>query len=390
MSPSPSPSDSHPCFSPQARRSAGRVHLPAAPQNLARLRFGAPAAKGTFLGPPAALSWLSRVINEGAPVEVVGITGPGDPLATLDRTVETLTMVGAKYPNLVLCLTCLGLGGQGAAPALAGLGLDHVTILMDALSVDVAQEIYAWIRPGTHTLPLAQGACILLEQQADAIAALAGQGITVKVNTTVYPGINSGQVEEIAQKAAGLGASVVRLIPWTPGAEREPDWPPAADESLMVDLMERAGRHLEVMAPRSGCGQDLVGLETQAPLEPGAGLPGPSPERPNLAVCSSNGFEVDLHLGQSNRYLIYGPQDGPVIMLDARPAPEPGLGPARWSKAAETLHDCFALLAAAAGEAPRRELGRAGIQVLIQEGNIESLVDLLYGGGRKKGGRPRG
>ena len=384
----PSPSPTHGGFGPTARQSGGSLRLPVAPQYLARLRFGAPEAKGTFLDPPAALAWLTRVMDQGAPIEAVEVTGPGDPLATLDRTVETLTMARVKYPRLSLCLICLGLGGQGAAPALAGLGLDHVTILMDALTPQVAEKIYAWIRPGTHTLPLKEAAKVLVEQQALAIKALSAQGITVKVNTTVYPGINQDQVEGIAEKAAGLGAKIMRLIPWEPGPDQEADAPPAADEVLMARLSRDAGKHLAIMAPSQGCGRDLVGLGAPAPASLAPGLPGPTPERPNLAVCSSNGFEVDLHLGQAFRYLIYGPQDGPVLMLDARPAPEPGLGPARWQEASITLRDCFAVLTSAAGEAPRRELGQRGITVLIQEGNIESLVDLLYGGG-KKGGKKR-
>jgi nitrogen fixation protein NifB len=41
------------------------------------------------------------------------------------------------------------------------------------------------------------------------------------------------------------------------------------------------------------------------------------------------------------------------------------------------------ILAASAGETPRRILAEAGIKVLITQDNIEGTVDVLYGGGKK-------
>ncbi len=116
-----------------------------------------------------------------------------------------------------------------------------------------------------------------------------------------------------------------------------------------------------------------------------ASLPKPTKERPNVAVASSNGIEVDLHLGQAIKFIIYGPRgDGLACLLEVRDAPEPGQGGARWAELAKVLPDCFVLLAASAGETPRRALAEAGIKVLITEENIEGTVDVLYGGGKKK------
>ena len=113
-------------------------------------------------------------------------------------------------------------------------------------------------------------------------------------------------------------------------------------------------------------------------------LPRPSKNKPNLAVCSSDGFEVDLHLGQAFQFLIYGPEDGPVVLLEARPAPEPGGQDARWQQTALILGDCFAVLAAAAGESPKRILNQNGLEVITREGNVEGLVDVLYGAAAKR------
>ena len=111
-------------------------------------------------------------------------------------------------------------------------------------------------------------------------------------------------------------------------------------------------------------------------------MPAPSPGRPNLAVVSSNGLDVDLHLGHAVTVLIYGPgQGGLPCLLETRSAPEPGAGPSRWKALARTLKDCFALVAASAGDSPRQILGRAGLPVLIAQGQVQDAVDVLYGGG---------
>ncbi len=75
------------------------------------------------------------------------------------------------------------------------------------------------------------------------------------------------------------------------------------------------------------------------------------------------------------------------MLQEVRPAPELGSGDARWQETALLLHDCFAVLASAAGEAPKRILSEKGLAVLTQEGTVEGLVDVLYGGGKKKGGK---
>ncbi|MCI5211176.1 MAG: dinitrogenase iron-molybdenum cofactor biosynthesis protein, partial [Candidatus Electrothrix sp. ATG2] len=114
-------------------------------------------------------------------------------------------------------------------------------------------------------------------------------------------------------------------------------------------------------------------------------LPKPTTERPNVAVVSAGGMDVDLHLGQAREVLIYGPrEDGLACLLESRLTPEAGNGTSRWQALADTLPDCFALLAVNAGQNPQNVLAEQGIKVLLTEENIEGTVDVLYGGGKKK------
>jgi nitrogen fixation protein NifB len=175
-----------------------------------------------------------------------------------------------------------------------------------------------------------------------------------------------------------LGADDMVLEPYHPekGAEIKLRVP---DKKLMETVRKRASRYIAITD------EQRPSLFIEGNQSTPSGLPKPTPERPNVAVASSNGMDIDLHLGEAIRVLIYGPrEDGLACLLGSRPAPEPGGGEMRWENLGETLGDCFAILAASAGESPRKILARHGIKVLVIEDTIEGTVDVLYGGGRKK------
>ena len=113
-------------------------------------------------------------------------------------------------------------------------------------------------------------------------------------------------------------------------------------------------------------------------------MPKPTRDRPNIAVVSANGMDVNLHLGQAWQVLIYGTRDddGLACLLETREAPADGETD-RWQKLADTLEDCFAILATHAGDMPRNVLAERGIKVVLTADNIEGLVDVLLGNNKK-------
>ena len=371
--------ESHPCFAVAARKNIGRLHLPVASRSNARTRFADNSKSKPAITPEEALRWLDHVVAQGKPICIVGITGPGDPLAVPGPSLRTLRLVRQKHPDIGLCLTTLGLYADALADEMAEIGLSHITLLVDAVSPEVAEKLYAWIRPSTKTVPLKEAAKLLVNEQAKAVTALKKAGLVVKINTTVYPGVNAGHVEEIAAAMATLGADIMSVVPFIP-EEGDPVSP-----ELIADLRDRAARHIDLMPAWKECGEGLVGLDR--PDKPDASvsvLPKPTEERPNVAVVSSTGMDVDLHLGHAIQALVYGPrEDGLACLLGSRELPEPGTGSARWETLADTLDDCFVILTASAGDKPREILSRKGLSVLITDGSIEGTVDVLYGGGKK-------
>jgi len=419
-----------------ARTRPGCIHLPVAPRANARRRFGEPENPGRALGPGDVLQWLERVLADGVALSGVEINGPGEPLAEPAPVLETLAAVHGRHPELALSLTTNGLcalesGIVDLAGKLAAAGLSKVNVLVDAIDPLVVEQVYAWIRPGRRTVPLPQASVLLVDAQAQAIRAFREAGLFVTARMTVYAGINDAHVEDVANAVAALGADLLTLEAYEPAktlAAPAPEAAPAAGcapaacascgsakscgskapapeaaEALeaeplpglapgrLEELRTQAAHYIALVPAEDCCGDDILWMEhagASAVLDPAnPALPKPSGERVNVAVASSDGMDVDLHLGQAIRFLIFGPraQDGLPSLLCVRDAPEPGTGDKRWTDLAQTLNDCFAILAASAGAHPREVLASMGLSVLTAETDIKGAVDLLFGGGKKNG-----
>jgi nitrogen fixation protein NifB len=355
------------------------IRLPVAPKAAARTRFAPlqPQQVRTLLPIEALEELASLQIGDNSRIE---LNGPGDPLSTVELTAEALCRIAARYPGARLSLATLGIDGARQLPTLKAAGLAEVLLQVNAVDPAILEKIYAWIRPGLKTLALPEAAQILIAEQRQTILAARKLGLTVTVVVTVYPEYNSHHLTRIAETVAALQADRMVLVPCR--TEEGADIVlPDVDPVWLTEACRNCARHLPsevARMPKSCAAAGSVVAST---------LPKPTAARPNAAVASSNGIDIDLHLGQATQILIYGPrEDGLVCLRETRPAPEPGAAQ-RWRRLAETLSDCFAILAANAGETPRQELARAGITVIRTEDNIEGTVDVLYGGGKqgKKG-----
>lgn len=354
--------------------------LPVAPNPAARSRFSGVEKLPQAVPLYGALTWVEDLQARGITIAGLDINGPGDPLASLPMTLEIVDRLREKHPGLTFAITTLGLGLTDTAELLASHGVTKVSLRMDAMSPEVVQKLYTWIRPGKHNMPLKEAAVTLIEEQTKALPACRAAGLEVVVQTTVYSQVNEGEVEEIARRVAGLGAEAMTLLPGK-GWLGEDEKLPVPTSETMMRLSASAAQHLTIIeAPR---GDGLTEITNEACCKTNT-LPTASPGRPNVAVLSSNGMDIDLHLGQAIKALIYGPRaDGLACLLEARDLPEPGGGPSRWQRVAEVLDDCFVLLAESAGQTPREILGRTGLPIVLIADNVEGTVDVLFGGGKK-------
>ena len=363
--------------------------LPVAPQAVCRVRYARENQTRQALNPSEVVAEIDRYPG----LTRVELDGPGDPLASMAATLATVAVLRQHRPEVTIGLTTVGLHCAERAADLAAAGVESVTLLVDTLDAATAERLYAWIRPGKKNIPLQDAVSLLLDEQARAVPALAAAGLAVTIQSTVYPGINAHYMAAIAETMAELGATAMRLVPFLPDPTLA-NAPPAATREHLEQLARLTSHFLPTTSvvmdvadcgcdcgPRCGSGTNC-GCGAVASVQ--TGLPQPTIQRLRVAVVSATGMDVDLHLGQASKLLIYGPrEDGLACLLETRQAPDPGSGVSRWEQLADVLHDCFALLAVSAGQRPREVLGNRGIRVILTEENIEGTVDLLYGGGKK-------
>jgi nitrogen fixation protein NifB len=359
------------------------VYLPVAPQIVGRSRFAPLQPTNTYAATvPEAIAILQRAMEESPhPIKMAAISGAGDPLATPDITLHTIARIKELYPQLKVGLKTYGIGSQKLASKLARAGLDYVEIQVDAMRSEMLEKLYAWIRPGKKTLKISDAAPLLILEQLNGVPALKFHEIKVCIHTTLYSGYNIDRVGKIAREMGELGADAIALTPHTTLPETEIFLENPTVKEIQ-EAVDDASEYLQVVRPllreEGNFTEDSENIITASLY------PQPCKERPNVAVVSSNGMDVDLHLGHAGKFLIYGPrEDGLSCLLETRDAPASGGGKDRWLKVATILKDCFVLLVSSAGETPRAALAETGLSVLTTDDTIEGMVDVLYGGGKK-------
>jgi nitrogen fixation protein NifB len=159
---------------------------------------------------------------------------------------------------------------------------------------------------------------------------------------------------------------------------------------LIADIQKATAEFLPQMKHCARCRADAAGIigehnteEMMQKLTEAANMSkNPEEHRPYIAVSSMEGALINQHLGEADRFLVYGldPETGTSRLVDSRPAPLPGGGQQRWEALARALHDCRTLLVNGAGDSPTKVLNAHGIDLLVMEGIIEEAVEGIFAG----------
>ncbi|MDI9643929.1 MAG: radical SAM protein [Candidatus Verstraetearchaeota archaeon] len=256
----------HPCFGVKAHFSVARMHLPVAPRCNIQCKYCVrrldkceqrPGVAACIMDEEAALRRLESEVKSNPNLKVVGIAGPGDPLAN-EMTYRILGRIKEKFPNLLLCLSTNGLLLEEAAERLRSLGVKTVTITINAVNPKVGASIYEWVWYGGTLLRGEEGAELLIKKQLRGIEELVKRGIVVRINTVLIPTVNQDEVESIASEAARRGASLMNIIPLIPQHEFKSLRRPTCEE------LERARKQAEKYIPQfrlcRQCRADAVGI----------------------------------------------------------------------------------------------------------------------------------
>jgi len=346
-----------------------------------------PGVTASLLSPAEALERVDRLRDRLPSLKVVGIAGPGDPLANVEETYATFRLVRTRHPDLALCLATNGLGLPGRAAELADLGVSHLTVTVNAIDPDVGKLVYSWVRfEGRARIGL-EAARLLIERQMQGIEEAAAQGLLVKINTILVPGVNETEVESIARESAARGASFMNLIPLLPvkGTPLESAGEPCKE--VVVAARALAASHLPQLSHCARCRADAAGIvgkdialgeierkeSVESPLSGGEPI--------LVAVASREGLLVNRHLGEAERLFIFRVlPSGEYESVGARQTPGEGGGPARWDELADLVSDCSILLASGIGGPPRLVLENRGMKVHILEGIVGQALEAIAAG----------
>jgi len=146
--------DTHPCFSKEAHHKFGRVHLPVAPACNIQCKYcvrkydcaneSRPGVTSTVMSPGEAMDRVRLLMERNDRISVIGIAGPGDPLAN-DPTFDILSAIHREFPELTLCVSTNGLLLTDRLQDLMKCGVRSITITMSAVTAETAEKIYSWV-----------------------------------------------------------------------------------------------------------------------------------------------------------------------------------------------------------------------------------------------------
>ncbi len=264
----------HPCYSEQAHHYFARMHVAVAPAcniqcNYCNRKYDCanesrPGVVSEVMSPDQAVKKVMAVAATIPQMTVLGIAGPGDPLANPERTFETFRQLSEKAPDIKLCVSTNGLTLPDCVDELAKHNIDHVTITINCVDPDVGAKIYPWIFWKNRRIRGREAAEILIAQQQMGLEMLSERGILVKVNSVMIPGVNDAHLVEVSKIVKAKGAFLHNVMPLIAEAEHGTYYGvmgqrgPTHEE--LQQLQDQCAGDMNMMRHCRQCRADAVGL----------------------------------------------------------------------------------------------------------------------------------
>lgn len=422
----------HPCYSEEAHHYFARMHVAVAPACNIQCHYcnrkydcaneSRPGVVSEVLDPLQAVKKVKAVAATIPQMTVLGIAGPGDPLANPQRTFDTFRMLSEEAPDIKLCVSTNGLALPDAVEELAKHNIDHVTITINCVDPDVGAKIYPWIYWNNKRIRGRKAAKILIEQQQKGLEMLVARGILVKVNSVLIPGVNDEHLKEVSRVVKAKGAFLHNVMPLIAEAEHGTFYGVMGQRSPepeeLQDLQDACAGDMNMMRHCRQCRADAVGLlgedrgdeftldkieemdidydaamvkravihaaikeeldEKAAKKARLAGMSVPAAaggdaakhHRPVLmAVATSGGGLINQHYGHAQEFLVYEASPTGVRFIGHRKVEQYCVGndscgekDSALSAGIRALKGCEAVLCSKIGFEPWSELEAAGIQ----------------------------
>ena len=436
----------HPCFSEQAHHHYARMHVAVAPACNIQCHYcnrkydcsneSRPGVVSELLTPDQAVKKVLAVAANIPQMTVLGIAGPGDPLANPERTFETFRQLTEKAPDIKLCVSTNGLTLPEQVEELCKHNIDHVTITINCIDPDVGAKIYPWIFWNNRRIKGRKAAKILIDQQQKGLQMLTDRGVLVKVNSVMIPGVNDQHLEEVSKAVKAKGAFLHNVMPLIAEAEHGTFYGvmgqrgPTHEE--LQALQDKCAGDMNMMRHCRQCRADAVGMlgedrgdeftiekveqmeidypaamkrraeyhasiEIQREVEKSdssqafVSLASLQPKREGrpvlMAVASSGGGIINQHFGHASEFLIYEASMNDVRFIGHRKVDlyctggdTCGEAESKLQKTIRSLEGCEAVLCSKVGYEPWGQLEQAGIQPNGEHAMepIEAAVAAVY------------
>ena len=264
----------HPCYSEEAHHHYARMHVAVAPAcniqcNYCNRKYDCanesrPGVVSEKLTPEQAAKKVLAVASTIPQMTVLGIAGPGDPLANPGKTFKTFELISQTAPDIKLCLSTNGLMLPDHVDTIAKYNVDHVTITINMVDPEIGAQIYPWVFYNHTRYTGYEAAKLLTERQLQGLEMLTERGILCKVNSVMIPGVNDKHLVEVNRAVKSRGAFLHNIMPLISAPEHGTVFGltgqrgPTAQE--LKALQDSCEGEMNMMRHCRQCRADAVGL----------------------------------------------------------------------------------------------------------------------------------
>ncbi|MBG1270000.1 nitrogenase cofactor biosynthesis protein NifB [Nostoc sp. WHI] len=425
----------HPCYSEDAHHHYARMHVAVAPAcniqcNYCNRKYDCanesrPGVVSELLTPEEAAHKALVIGGKIPQMTVVGIAGPGDPLANPEKTFRTFELIAAQAPDIKLCLSTNGLMLPDYIDRIKQLNIDHVTITINMVDPEIGAKIYPWVHYRRKRYKGIEGATILHERQMEGLQALKDADILCKVNSVMIPGINDHHLVEVNRVIREKGAFLHNIMPLISAPEHGTHFGligqrgPTPKE--LKEVQDNCSGNMKMMRHCRQCRADAVGLlgedrsqefskekflemapeydmEQRATVHEGiekfkeelkvakdkalAGKKFANSPKILVAVATKGGGLVNQHFGHAKEFQIYEVDGNDARFVGHRKIDQYCQGgyseEASFEHIMKAIADCKAVLVSKIGNCPQEKLQEAGIQTVESYDVIEKVALEFY------------
>jgi nitrogen fixation protein NifB len=428
--------EKHPCYSEEAHHHYARMHVAVAPAcniqcNYCNRKYDCanesrPGVVSELLTPAEAAHKVLVIAGKIPQMTVLGIAGPGDPLANPEKTFETFDRIAEKAPDIKLCLSTNGLMLPDHIDRIKQLNVDHVTITINMVDPEIGTQIYPWVHYRRKRYKGLEAVKILHERQMEGLQALKEADILCKVNSVMIPGVNDQHLVEVDEEIRKRGAFLHNIMPLISAPEHGTYFglngqrgPTPKELKALQD--QCADSNMKMMRHCRQCRADAVGLlgedrsqeftkekfmemqpeynlETRQEVHAGIAKfkqeikqakakVKPSQRVANspkilVAVATKGGGLVNQHFGHAKEFQIFEVDANEAKFVGHRKIDQycqGGYGEeATLEGVIKAIVDCKAVLVSKIGECPKADLSLAGIRSVEAYDVIEKVAREFY------------